>query len=153
MENTEIVKHLSNEIVSYSTSLMNFRSRVSFTLYVGPFILLGSSLAFGAKTGERLIHFELSLEMALALGFTSFLFVLLGNLAGMIEKEGWIKVNQWRSCIARLHLNNEIKLEEFQSLLEDRELEYHVRFGYTLVFFVIFLAFVAIVGIFSLIID
>ena len=45
----EVIKHLSSEIQNQSQYLMTFRSRIAFTVLVGPFIVLGSVLV-AAKT-------------------------------------------------------------------------------------------------------
>lgn len=140
-ESKEIVSYLSNEITSATTAIMQFRNRISFTVFVGPFILLGSVIIAAGKV--KLEFKEVGWVWWLwALGAAAG-FVYLGWIAGGIEQHAWNQVKKWRELLVAILAGNVVTETEAKSHIVESGVS-GVRLNYLRAFLVILVTFVAI---------
>jgi hypothetical protein len=98
---TEHIKYLSKEIETHTKVMMDFRNKASFTVFIGPYIVLGSYLV-SRKTDAPLPRIGLS-DAMIELGIILFLFYLgIGCCAYCIEFHIWDKCNVWRRMIRHI---------------------------------------------------
>jgi len=128
---------LSKEIETTMTSIMAFRTRVGFGMFVGPFLLLGSFIV-GAK-GQP-VSFNLTLSGKIAIVVDLACFLLIGLIAAKIEGQAYDRCNKWRKLILRLR--NDPKAEVHDAELVVRHQAY---FGYLAGFFLLFVSVIAAV--------
>lgn len=133
-----IMSHLTTEIESKSTNIMNFRTKIAFTVFIGPFLLLGSIIVGTRGT------VKLSLDIAndwwvVLLALLAFL--ALGWISGAIECQVWKRINKWRRCIVHLQAESDITTTQLQEYLIDNTIEGGITWTYVLAFLVILLAF------------
>jgi hypothetical protein len=95
----EIIKHLSKEIETQTNCMAQFRSRVNFTIYIGPFLLLGALII---KKDGPLANFSAILDATWALALLAVAFLGQGFFCGLIEHHSWQQCNRWRELIADL---------------------------------------------------
>src|SRR5579864_9020945 len=99
----ELVKHISAEITTHAQYLNTLRSRMGFTVLLGPFLVLGSvvfatkSIAFAWPSG-RLPWAFLALAVLCYLG--------LGLYGSRLDEHGTDQCNAWRKTILSV-VNNE----------------------------------------------
>ncbi len=134
----EFIMSLSKEIETTMNGIINFRTRVGFGMFVGPFVLLGSFIV-GAK-GQ-----PVSLDLA-RVGWVAPLvvivcFLLIGLVAAHIEAQAYEQCNRWRQLIWRLSRDPSIDVDE------DKDLRVRARpyAGYSLCFLLLFVGVVAAV--------
>ena len=101
----ELMVSLSKEIETTMTSIIAFRTRIGFGMFVGPFLFLGSFIV-GAKgqpvsIGQS-VSFNLSLAGKIATGVVFACFLTTGFLAAKIEEHAFDQCNAWRKLILRL---------------------------------------------------
>jgi len=143
-KNAAMIEYLSKEIETMSNNTMQSRSKISFSLWAGPFFLLGTLIVGSEKGGFGLQ--DPGTTAWIVIGLASLLFF--GGIAfivGHIEHGAWDKCNQWRHCIVDLQLNKEIPEEKFKELVEYKEITQKVTIAYLLVFAISFLMFVAVI--------
>ena len=94
-----IIEQLAKEIQASADHLMSLRTRTAFTIWVGPYVVLGSVIV-ATKGGFTLdVHSPLfALGLLIAVGC----YLALGYLAGRIEKFSLERSNQWRRCIIQV---------------------------------------------------
>jgi hypothetical protein len=98
----ELIEYLSKEIETVTNGMMVFRSRVSFAVLVGPFLILGT-LVYAARDLPGSKHFgwpEALLALVICLCYLTLAF-----LSGRIEEDGWRQCNVWRGIISELQKN------------------------------------------------
>jgi len=95
----ELIRHFSREIETLTSSIMTFRIRIAFTVYIGPYLLLGSIIV-GTK-GNFTLNTD-SIWVWLAIAVASALYFGLGIGAGRIEKQAWRQCEKWRRVIIEL---------------------------------------------------
>jgi hypothetical protein len=105
----EIIEYLSKEIETVTNGMMVFRSKISFAVLVGPFLILGT-LVYAAK-GLR-IATEFGTAGWIAIGIVFFCYLALAFLSGRIEEDGWRQCNEWRKLISALQKNPAVELDE-----------------------------------------
>ncbi|HEV7743792.1 MAG TPA: hypothetical protein VGO56_02245 [Pyrinomonadaceae bacterium] len=156
-----IVEYLSKEIETTTNNLMTFRTRISFAVLIGPFVVLGSFLV--AAKG-----IPMSLEPGrigwVAIGFEGLCFLTLAYVCARIEGDAWRQCDEWRQAIAALHKDPSVPLQEairtkgvkkplwkgkswtlLKNWLEERKL----KCAYLIAYFLIFASLVAVVFIIS----
>lgn len=110
VQESEVVNHLSKEITTHIEQMMNFRTRVAYTLWIGPFVLLGGYL-FAIKDikAPRWDRWEVILIIAASLAFVGMSYVLAG-----VEAHTWDQCNRWRDLIVRIQagLKEPLKSED-----------------------------------------
>jgi len=139
----KLINYLSREIETQSKNLMAFRERINFTVFVGPFVLLGAMLyggiipriSWGDLTGAA----KLGLFFSLLLAVLSYL--TMGIACSRIEKHIWDQCNIWRARIADISSGNKKTLT-----IEDLHFEEHLTKGYLWVYFAMVIAFVSVIA-------
>ena len=138
----QVIQHLTKEIEVLSETVMTFRLRAAFTVWIGPYILLGSVII--ATKGS----FEINMDSPVLLLGVSFiamgLYLGLGWAAGRIEQQAWKQCNQWRDTISRLaagDISSGVMLYEGMKFsgLHDR-----IRRAYLIVFGLILASFLCV---------
>jgi hypothetical protein len=119
---------------------MNFRVRISFTLFIGPFIVLGSLIIVTRGQGVELDLSRIQPSIKWSAVAT---FMLLGFVAGGIEVQTWNQINRWRECIGKLVSGQRIGQDGLNEYLKDTVLTRRVVWYYGAVFSLIVLAFYA----------
>lgn len=94
-----LIEHFSGEIKTLTSSIMTFRIRIAFTVFIGPYLLLGSIIV-GTKGNFTLNTNSMWVWFAIAVASTVFLG--LGVASALIEKQAWRQCEQWRRLIIRL---------------------------------------------------
>lgn len=107
-QNQAIIDHLSKEIETMSNNTITSRNRISFSLWVGPFLLLGS-LIVGSEKGGYVLNNPGWEAWAILIGASLLFFGMIAYIIGQIEEGAWDKCNEWRECI--IHLQNGGKIE------------------------------------------
>lgn len=133
----EILDHLSKEIITNTEQLMTFRTRVAFTPWIGPFVVVGAYLV---ATKETPISPHWDALGGGLLAIAAFLFVGLGWVLAEVERHTWDQCNKWRNLIARLHAGLEKPLQP-----EDLRFEHSVRLGYCLAALLILMIFFTVI--------
>jgi hypothetical protein len=105
----EIVAYLSKEIETTSNSMMVFRSRISFAVLVGPFLILGT-LVYAAK-GLALSR-NLGTGGWIAAVIVCVCYLALAFVSGRIEEDGWRQCNVWRKLISELQQDPNALMDE-----------------------------------------
>jgi len=98
----EIISYLSKEIETVNNGMMVFRSKISFAVLVGPFVILGALLY---ATKGLPISTSLGAGGWTAIGFVCVCYLALAFLSGLIEEDGWRQCNKWRKLVSDLHKN------------------------------------------------
>ena len=138
-----LIEHLSKEIEAHTNSMIQFRTRITFTMFVGPFILLG---AFLIATKDVIDKIEMNLMAIVALVFLGGFWMILGFLAGKFEEHIWNQCNKWRRLIVQLQTKIELPVME-----HDVVYEHEVKHAYLLSHAILLLAFAAtVVALFTL---
>jgi hypothetical protein len=112
----QLIEYLSKEIETHTNSLTTFRSQVNLTVFVGPFVLLGSVVVAskGLPTG---LTFDV--WTGLALGGLGLSYLVMGFICARIEKHVWIQCNHWRRLIARTVQSAPVDLPEEQLVFRE----------------------------------
>jgi hypothetical protein len=91
----EVIKHLSSEIQNQSQYLMTFRSRIAFTVLIGPFIVLGSVLVAAKTTAANPWDwFDTILCVCL-----SIVYMCIGLYGSALDQHGIDKCDDWRRML------------------------------------------------------
>src|SRR5438128_643104 len=135
----KLIDYLSKEIETQTKSLMTFRERINFAVFIGPFVLLGATL-YGNGIVPRINWSGVSRGSWLGLGI-SFLGVILSYLTmgiacALIEKHMWKQCNTWRTLIAEIIRGCDSGLTADQIGFEE-----HLIKGYLWVYFAMVIAF------------
>ena len=97
-----LINHLSKEIESQTSAMVSWRTRMNFTAYFGPWIVVGAYFAVGNKVA----HWPSGRVEWIASVVASVVFIaaymLIGHCAATVEKHVWERCNKWRLAIADL---------------------------------------------------
>jgi len=145
----QFIEHLSKEIETHTNAIMSFRTKIAFTVFVGPFILLSSvllsieKLPTLPKCPSGLAGILASLRQPLLILLATYL--LLGLISGLIEAHMWAQCNRWRRLIVWLS-----EREDVERRFNSATFQPHYLVGaYILSFGVLFVSFVAMFYIIS----
>jgi len=117
---------------------MTFRSKISFTVLVGPFILLGAIVA----TNKNLaISSAPTWLLYLVIALDSVCYLALATLCASIETQGWEQCNKRRRAIAKIYNDPSASLDVDEELLDKTQDGYKMYTAYLLSYILIFLAF------------
>ena len=149
----KLIDHLSREIKTNTNNLMTFRSRVNLSVFLGPFVLLGS-LLIATKGVPRVMAFDrLTVAAYVGLGISYF---VMGWACARIEAHMWRQCNAWRRLIARVTSDSTTKISEadltFDEIYTRTFLGRRVsslKLGYLVVYLAMILAFVSAMRIVS----
>ena len=129
-----VIEQLAKEIQAAADSVLSLRTRTAFTIWIGPYVVLGS-IVVAAKGGFTLdVH---SWPFPLGLVIAVLFYLILGYLAGRIEKFSLYQSNQWRKCIIAVATTGKID----PTLYLDEELPPRIVSSYMLVFVVLLACF------------
>lgn len=131
----ELIEYLSKEIETITNNNSTFRSRASLSVYLGPFIILGSLII--ALKDARITSTSSTWTWILA-GFAAICYVGIGWMSGKIEDHGWKVCNRYRELIARLHENPKEPVKK-----EDLKVEYYTRAAYVAVYLLMLAIFIS----------
>ena len=95
----KIIEHLSSEITTQSGYLMTFRSRIAFTILIGPFVLLGS---FMIAVEDGFKPQELKLGSIIAIAIACVCYVGIGGVGGFVDWQVTHQCNEWRRQISSI---------------------------------------------------
>lgn len=129
-----VIEQLAKEIQSGADLVVSLRTRSAFTIWIGPYIVLGSILV-GAKGGFTIDYRNPSFIGAVVVA--AFCYVTLGYLAGRIEKHTSTRSNNLRRCIASIVETGKLDM----SLYLDEVLPAMIVDSYRLVFLILLLCF------------
>jgi hypothetical protein len=150
--NDAMIAHLSKEIETMSNNIMNSRNRISFSLWVGPFLVLASVIVGSEKGGFGLQN--PGVLAWLILGIAAFLFFwLIAFIIGRIEQGAWKQCNEWRKCIIKLQMDQELKEDEYEDMVLYKKLRERVLWAYMYVFTISLLMFAAVIIFVSQLLD
>ena len=113
-----MTEYLTKEIETLSTNTMTFRSRIAFSVFIGPFLLLGSIIVSASKNGLNLNSYSRSALIPMVMALVAFW--LLGTLIGRVEQGHLNRCNKWRECIIKLQKDDELTIEQLKDLILDK---------------------------------
>ena len=133
----KMIEYLSKEIETHTNSLMTFRERINFAVFIGPFALLGATLY---ATGFLHVNWDGITPkgwfgICFSLVAVSLCYLAMGVACYRIEAHIWDQCNKWRERIA------EISRGDRQGFARgELEFEHYLRMGYLFVYIVMILA-------------
>lgn len=130
----ELIDHLSKEIVCQSELMMTFRTRVSFVIWLGPFIVVGALLV---ATKEVPSTFDPGALGWACLGGAAALYFALGVVLQRIETHTWDQCNVWRQAIVGINAGLSAPLSEDRLVFR-----HNLKQGYWYVALVILMIFI-----------
>lgn len=133
----ELIEHLSCEITTHATNSMTFRSRLAFTVLIGPFVVMGSFLvATDGRVNSDAIEAIDARAVLAALGACVTYFGL-GYYGARIDIHIMDQCNKWRRSL--VDLANGAPITEVKIEFPHRGVR-----GYLLVFLLVLVAFFCI---------
>lgn len=103
----KLIEHLSQDITTHTSYLASFRSRVAFTVLIGPLVLLGSFLI--ATKGE-IPAVSLGLYDYGAIVVACLCYLILGVYGATLDKHVIQQCNTWRTQIESLRQDSSSKI-------------------------------------------
>ena len=97
-----VIEHLTKEIEAQTTAMVTWRSRVNFTAYFGPWIVVGAYLSFSNTTIRWPAESSMAVLAILAAAAFVAVYGMIGYFAGLVEEHVWEQCDRWREVIARL---------------------------------------------------
>ena len=134
----KLIEHITKEIELITNNMAGFRTKSAFTIWIGPYVLLGSVIL--ATEGSFTI--TKSLMNIIAVVVVCVFYLALGVIAGMIERGAWRRCNTLRKSI--LELCQDGDQESLGLRLCDYQMEKFVLSSYFIVFLIIEITFGAI---------
>jgi hypothetical protein len=133
-----LIEQLSKEIQASADNVLSLRTRYGFTVWVGPYIVLGAIIV-GTKGLFSFDWHQSRFWVGLTVGIGCYL--VLGYVAGRIERFALERSNQWRECI--IEVANKGKIDP--ALYIDKEiLPPHVVSYYVWLFAALLLCFFSV---------
>ena len=105
----KFIEHLSRDIATHASYLMTFRSRVAFTILIGPFVLLGSFLI---ATKGTVPASRLGVDAIVAIVIACLCYLALGVYGAMLDKHVTGQCNIWRRQIDSLRKDSPEEIDE-----------------------------------------
>ncbi|HEY0546705.1 MAG TPA: hypothetical protein VGC91_15105 [Pyrinomonadaceae bacterium] len=134
----KLISYLSKEIETQTNNLMTFRERINFAVFIGPFVLLGTTLY-----GKGIPHINwgglsVGVIICLALSFLGILlsYLTMGIACSLIEVHIWRQCNLWRHLIAEISQGTTIGVRPDQLEFQER-----LKRGYLWVYSAMIVAF------------
>jgi hypothetical protein len=134
--NKAVIDQIAKEIQSGADIITSLRTRSAFTIWIGPYIVLGSILV--AVKGGFIVDWSL-LSVGLLI-FAALGYLAIGNLAGRIERYTMKRSNGLRQCITSIMQTGKVD----RALYLDEELPGYIVSAYTIIFFILLACFVAV---------
>jgi hypothetical protein len=142
MSNLDLISYLSGEIETLTATTMDFRSKIAFTFWIGPFVVLSSIILSADKAGETL-DLTLSRSQLWAIAIAVSAYLVLGFFGGAIERQAWEKCNEWREAILLVQRNEQTDQETLKDLVLHKSIANQIHFSYLFVFFLMAIIFCA----------
>lgn len=95
----DLIQHLSKEIETTSSNMMAFRTRIGFSLCIGPFLLLGSLMV--AAKGQPVTRLSVG-YLVLAVLVIAFCYLVIAYITSEIELQALEQCNNWRNLIQQI---------------------------------------------------
>ena len=126
---SDLISHLSKEIEVHSQYLMTFRSRIAFTVLIGPFVIFG----FLVTSKPTATNYWGQEQMSLS-AWIAFLYLMLGFYGSRLDQHGTDQCNKWRRAMLKISAGKDI--DEKDLLIPDPLLWPYVAgfFGVLLIF-------------------
>jgi hypothetical protein len=93
-----IIEYLSSEITNHTEYLSTFRSRIAFSVLVGPFLILGS---FAVANHERTFEINFDWKCAVAALIACACYIGLGFYGAELDGHVTEQCDKWRKAIAK----------------------------------------------------
>jgi hypothetical protein len=151
MNHTAMIEYLATEISTLSTNIMTFRSRVTFSISAGPFLILGSiillasqkNLSFGLNPTWEWKWKTFVVTLLIIATLCAFAgYIILGFVSGRLEQGALNRCNEWRRCIIKLQDGNQLTNSDLETMILDKP-TWKASTVYMFSFAVIFLTFLA----------
>jgi hypothetical protein len=133
-----IIEYLSSEISNHTEYLSTFRSRIAFSVLIGPFLILGS---FAVANHERTFEIVSDWKCATAALIACACYVALGFWGAKLDGHVTKQCDKWRKAIAKVAGGSQISES-------DLIFEHWPRTAYVGVVLLTLIAFVAITYLF-----
>jgi hypothetical protein len=105
---SEMVKHFSSEIESHSNYQSEFRSKIAFSVLVGPFVILGYLVATYKPTATN--HWGcLQTWLSIAIGIV---YLGIGFYGSRLDQHSIDQCNKWRRAILKISAGESVREEE-----------------------------------------
>jgi hypothetical protein len=91
-----VIEQLAKEIQITADTITNLRTKTAFTIWIGPYVLLGS-IVVAQKDGFT-VPFRSPIFLAAVL-VVLFCYMAVGHMAGVIEQHNLERANKLRQCI------------------------------------------------------
>ena len=140
---SEFIEHLSKEIETHTNAMMTFRTRIGFTVFLGPFVLLG---AYMMGTQRVPVVHNLTRGTVGLIILLGICYVLLGLVGALIERGMLRQCNRWRNVIVAL-----VDREDVDARIADIQYSHlPLILGWILAFSLFFMSFVVMVFVISI---
>lgn len=103
----KLLEHLGNEITNHTAYLLMFRSRIAFTILIGPFLVMGSFLI--ATKGVIEVNELNRISIVVAGAIACLCYLGLGWYGSLLDKHVTTKCNDWRRLIYKLQKGSPIE--------------------------------------------
>jgi len=138
-----LATHLSAELLALMANAHSWRTRAAYMLWVGPYVILGALITAtqGNILDKELSSVAVRLLLAAAGGY-----LLIGVLAGLVERHYWNQAERLRNAI--IEVAGAKDQERLKCVTRDRELVrwWTLPLWYGLVFFLILTPFLVILA-------
>jgi hypothetical protein len=104
-----VIEEIGKEIQSGADIIQSQRTRSAFTIWVGPYIVLGSILVAikgGLTVDDKYLHY---------LGWAAVLYIGVGVCASLIERHILLRANVLRGCIASVANDGKLNLDDYKN--------------------------------------
>ena len=139
-ENKEkIIEQLTQEITTTSNYVLTFRSKIAFTILIGPFVILGSFII--ACKGE-LPNITNSWAVFTGAAIASIAYFGLGIYGALLDYNASVQCNEWRKEIAAVANNERAEIAAVQTTLK-------LKRAYSLGLFLVWVALLGVIYLLS----
>src|SRR2546428_8205040 len=134
----KLIDYLSKEIETQTNSLMAFRERVNFAVFIGPFVLLGATLYGKGIPRINWSGVTRAAWIGLVLSFLGVIcsYLTMGIACSLIEVHIWQQCNTCHGLIAEISQGNMTEFQADQVVFKER-----LRRGYLWVYGAMIVAF------------
>lgn len=138
MAQDEMIEYLSKEIETHTNSLMAFRERINFAVFIGPFALLGAMLYLKGFPHVNWGGITLKAWLGIALSLVAVIlsYLTMGIACYRIEAHIWDQCNEWRERIAEISRGDRRGFAP-----NELKFTHDLKTGYLLVYSVMIVAF------------
>ena len=140
-----IIQHLSKEIEVCVNNSYLFRMRSAFSVWVGPFVLLGAVVVATKGNLSITINWISGISVVVAV----LVYTLFAHLAGRIERYSHKRANILRMLLAKVASDNDVDANFHLEDLKDSVLEQKIVGAYWITFSAIFILFICTVVLIS----